>query len=210
MKPSLLLADDHPIVLDGLTGLLHMEFDLVGMARDGRELVDQAIRLRPDLILTDISMPLLNGIDALARLRAAGVDARVVFLTMHVDATYAGSALRAGASGYVLKHAAAREVVQALFEALRGGIYLSSEIASAVSAVQVDPCEPVSTRLGRLSLRQREVLRLLAEGKSAKEAAAILGISPRTAEFHKYRIMEILNLATTADLVTYAVHHGIR
>ena len=209
MKPRLLLADDHPIVLSGLQSMLETTFDLVGTASDGRSLVDQAIRLKPDVILADITMPVLNGIDALVELRRAGVDAKVVFLTMHVDATYAGSALQAGASGFVLKHEAAHEVVEALQAALRGRRFLSREIAEALEAVTSRQTHDTASLLGRLSPRQREVLKLLARGKSAKEVAALLGISPRTAEFHKYRIMDILNVNTSAELVAYALRHEL-
>jgi DNA-binding NarL/FixJ family response regulator len=209
MKPRLLLADDHPIVLSGLQSMLETTFDLVGTASDGRSLVDQAIRLKPDVILADITMPVLNGIDALVELRRAEVDAKVVFLTMHADATYAGSALQAGASGFVLKHEAAHEVVEALQAALRGRRFLSREIAEALEAVTSRQTHDTASLLGRLSPRQREVLKLLARGKSAKEVAALLGISPRTAEFHKYRIMDILNVNTSAELVAYALRHEL-
>lgn len=209
MKARLLLADDHPIVLNGLREILAPIFELVGTAGDGRSLVDLAIKLKPDVILADISMPLLSGIDALLAMRAAGVKARVVFLTMHADATYAGSAMEAGASGFVVKDAVAGEVVKALQAALSGRTYLSAEIAEALAAVKAGQREGSSPLLGRLTLRQREVLKLLSEGRSAKEVAAILGISPRTAEYHKYRIMEILNISTNAELIGYAMRHGI-
>ncbi|MDD5706398.1 MAG: response regulator transcription factor [Kiritimatiellae bacterium] len=209
MKPRLLLADDHQIVLNGLKNTLEHEFELVGTATDGRALVDMALRLQPDLIMADISMPLLNGIDAVIKLRQAGIPAKIVILTMHADPIYAAKAFEAGAIGYVIKHAAAAELVTALHEALRGHTYLSPEIDSNLEQPSSSrtPME-ASLQLGRLSGRQREVLQLLAEGKSAKEIGAILKISSRTVEFHKYRIMEILKLRTTAELVGYAIRDG--
>jgi DNA-binding NarL/FixJ family response regulator len=200
-KPKILLADDHKIVLDGLRGLLEEEFELAGTVTDGRDLVEQALHLRPDVIVADISMPLLNGIDAVTKLREAGCGAHVVFLTMHSDATYARRAMQAGGSGYVLKHSASDELVAAIREVLRGGTYISP-------AVQLSP-GPAAGARHDLTTRQREVLQLLAEGKSAKEIGAILDISQRTVEAHKYRMMDDLGVKTTAQLVQYAIREGI-
>lgn len=209
MMATLLLADDHPVVLSGLQTMLQGDFDVVGAVSNGRELTAAAIKLRPDLILTDISMPEFTGIEALAAMRRAGVESKVVFLTMHIDATYAGRALEAGALGFVLKHEAAAVVVDALKSALRGEIFLSKDIAEALNATTRRLGDKDPSLLGRLTGRQREVLKLLAEGRTAKQIAKILLISPRTAEFHKYRIMEILNVKTNADLVAYAMRHGL-
>jgi DNA-binding NarL/FixJ family response regulator len=205
-KPRILLADDHRIVLEGLRGLLADEFELLGSAADGRELIDLCIRLKPDLVVADISMPLLNGIDAVQQLRSQGVTAKFVFLTMHRDQTYATRALEAGASGYVLKHAASDELVTAIHAALRGETYLSEALRN--------PAREESLLMGGKALaditnRQREVLQLFAEGKSAKEVAALLGISPRTAETHKYKLMDGLGVKTSAELVQYAIRHGL-
>jgi DNA-binding NarL/FixJ family response regulator len=205
-RVSILLADDHKIVAEGLRGLLLPEFELVGIVTNGRDLVDGARRWKPDVIVADISMPLLNGIDAVERLRREGSQAKVIFLTMHADATYATRAFQAGASGYVLKHAASDELVLAIREALAGRQYLSAGVRSAaVEEKLAGSAKPVIA----LTQRQKEVLQLLAEGKSAKEIGAILDISPRTVETHKYKMMDDLGVKTTAQLVQYAVRQGL-
>ena len=208
-KPRVLLADDHKIVLEGLRSLLQSEFEIVGEVEDGRTLVSEAERLRPDLVVADISMPNLNGIDAARRIKKIDKRIRIVFLTMHADVTYAAGAFEAGASGFVLKHSAPQELVSAMREAMKGQTYVTPMIAGdLIGAFQSGA--PLKGELkAALSPRQREVLQLIAEGKSIKEVAAILRISTRTAEFHKYRIMEQLNIKTNAELVHYAVKHGI-
>jgi DNA-binding NarL/FixJ family response regulator len=208
-KPRVLLADDHKIVLEGLRSLLQSEFEIVGEVEDGRTLVSEAERLRPDLVVADISMPNLNGIDAARRIKKIDKRIRIVFLTMHADVTYAAGAFEAGASGFVLKHSAPQELVSAMREAMKGQTYVTPMIAGdLIGAFQSGA--PLKGELkAALSPRQREVLQLIAEGKSIKEIAAILRISTRTAEFHKYRIMEQLNIKTNAELVHYAVKHGI-
>ena len=208
-KPRVLLADDHKIVLEGLRSLLQSEFEIVGEVEDGRTLVSEAERLRPDLVVADISMPNLNGIDAARRIKKIDKRIRIVFLTMHADVTYAAGAFEAGASGFVLKHSAPQELVLAMREAMKGQTYVTPMIAGdLIGAFQSGA--PLKGELkAALSPRQREVLQLIAEGKSIKEIAAILRISTRTAEFHKYRIMEQLNIKTSAELVQYAVKHGI-
>jgi DNA-binding NarL/FixJ family response regulator len=192
-----------------LRGLLEPEFEVVGVAADGRELVAAAREQRPDVIVADVTMPSLNGIEAAARLRDLGVKARVVFLTMHRDVAYARRAMEAGAAGFVLKHSVASELVTAVREALRGQTYvtplIAGELLQSYREGDSGPGDPVR----RLTSRQREVLQLIAEGRSAKEVAAVLNISTRTAEFHKARILEALGLQTTADLVQYAIRHGI-
>ncbi|MEO5925281.1 MAG: response regulator transcription factor [Bryobacteraceae bacterium] len=205
-KPRILLADDHRIVLEGLRGLLADEFELLGTAADGRELIDLCTRLHPDLVVADISMPLLNGIDAVRQLREQGVTAKFVFLTMHRDQTYATRALDAGASGYVLKHAASDELVTAIHAALRGETYMSEALRNPA---REESLLTGGKALADITNRQREVLQLFAEGKSAKEVAALLGISPRTAETHKYKLMDELGVKTTAELVQYAIRHGL-
>jgi DNA-binding NarL/FixJ family response regulator len=205
-KPRLILADDHRIVLEGLRGILEDEFEIAGVVADGRSLVAEAGRLAPDAVVADISMPGLNGIEAARRIRRADERIRVVFLTMHSEASYAAAALEAGASGFVLKHSAPQELITAIREALQGRTYVPPAIAKELAgAGRKGPPGPD----GALSPRQREVLQLLAEGKSTKEAASVLNISPRTAEFHKYRMMEQLRIKTTAELVQYAVRHGL-
>jgi DNA-binding NarL/FixJ family response regulator len=207
-KARVLLADDHRIMAEGLRSLLEPEFDVVDIVEDGRALLSKAQSLRPDVIVADITMPLLNGIEAAVQLQKADVTAKVVFLTMHHDATYAARAFENGASGFVLKHSAPSELVTAIREALAGRTYVTPLIAKDLLQVYrdgVSQTEPVR----ELTRRQREVLQLFAEGRSAKEVAAILKISIRTAEFHKASVMNLLGLHTTAELTKYAVRHGI-
>ena len=208
-RPRVLLADDHKIVAEGLRRLLEPEFELVGIVEDGRALVAAAQKLNPDVIVADISMPLLNGIEAVRQLKKGTSQAKVVFLTMHLDVTYATRALEAGASGYVLKHSAPSELITAIREALKGRIYLTPMIAKNV--LESFMVESHQRRIAVLELtpRQSEVLQLLSEGRSAKEIASILDISTRTVEFHKYRLMESLGLCTNAELFQYAIKHGI-
>ena len=206
-RPRLLLADDHRIVVEGLRSILAVEYDLVGIVDDGRELVEAAKRLEPDIIVADIAMPQLNGLEAIARLKKDGCQAKVVFLTMHKDATYAARALAVGASGFVLKHSASTELLTAIRAALSGMTYVTQEIAERLE--RSTKTVSSSVRAPSLTPRQREVLQLFAEGRSAREVAKLLHISTRTAENHKARIMDLLGLATTADLVQYALRHGI-
>ena len=208
-RARILLADDHRIVAEGLHGLLEPEFEVVGIVEDGRALVARAKALAPDVIVADITMPLLNGIEAILQLKKAEVAAKVVFLTMHQDATYAARAFEIGASGFVLKHSAPSELVTAIREALAGRTYVTPLIAKEVMQAYRDGAARQQEPSRKLTPRQREVLQLFAEGRSAKEVAAILNISPRTAEFHKARVMKLLELDTTADLTKYAVRHGI-
>jgi DNA-binding NarL/FixJ family response regulator len=207
-RPRVLLADDHKIVTEGLKGLLEPEFELVGIVEDGRALLASAEKLRPDVIVADISMPLLNGIDSIRQIKKAHEEIKVVFLTMHPDVTYAVSAFEAGASGYVLKHSAPTELVSAIRSALNGKTFVTPLLAGEFMQ---HTRERASQRdeSTRLTGRQREILQLLAEGKSAKEIATVLNISSRTVEFHKYRIMKDLGIKNAAELVHYAVRHGI-
>ncbi|MCX6574533.1 MAG: response regulator transcription factor [Candidatus Aminicenantes bacterium] len=208
-KTSVLLADDHRIVLEGLRGLLGDEFEVVGTAENGRVLVEQAAKLRPDVIVADISMPQLNGIEAARQIKKTNKRVKIVFLTMHPDATYAADAFEAGASGFVLKHAAPSELVTAIHEAMKGRTYITPLVAGDLLRTYREGGSPEKELLRKTSPREREILQLLAEGRSGKEIASILNISPRTVEFHKYRMMEKLNIKTSAELVQYAVRHGI-
>jgi DNA-binding NarL/FixJ family response regulator len=205
-KPRVLLADDHRMVAEGLKSLLADEFELVGMVEDGRALVTAARELRPDVIVADISMPLLNGIEALAQLKRDDPEVRVVFLTMHRDPAYARRALEGGALGFVLKHSAPAELVLAVRAALEGRTFVAPELAAEVfrSAARKE-ADPVAT----LTQRQHEVLRLLAEGKSAKQIAEALNLSARTVEDHKYRLMEALDIENSAELIHFAIRHGL-
>jgi DNA-binding NarL/FixJ family response regulator len=208
MRPvTLLLADDHPIVTEGLQALLQREFDLVGMVHDGRSLVSAASNLRPDVIVSDIFMPLLNGLDAAKQLRAQNIESRIVILTMYIDASLAAQAFRSGASAYVVKHAAGKELLQAIRIVLDGGTFLSPLIGENVELVMNKALQPEPK--ASLTARQREVLQLVGQGKTMKEIGIVLGISSRTAETHKYEIMHALGASTSADLVVHAIRMGL-
>jgi DNA-binding NarL/FixJ family response regulator len=201
-----LLADDHTMVAQGLASLLREDFDLVGTVGDGKALIDAAQRLRPDVIVADISMPLMDGLEALRRLKVACLDARVIFLTMHADAQLATEALRAGASGYVLKHSAGEELITAIQEVLQGRTYLTPLIVQDVITTLMASEKQATVTL---TPRQIEVLRLIAEGRRMKEIAATLQLSTRTVETYKYDIMRSLGMQSTAELVRYAIHLGL-
>lgn len=202
-RPRVLLADDHRIVVAGLEALLAADYELAGRAQDGHALLQLARQVRADFIVADVSMPSLNGIDALRALRSEGVDTPVIFLTMHTEPAYARRALEAGAAGYVLKHAAPQELLHALQAAAQGRVYISREIAAEALAApgQRRSRDPTSG----LTPRQREILRLLAGGHSAKEIARLLDISHRTVEYHKYQAMEALGVTTNAELIQLAL-----
>jgi DNA-binding NarL/FixJ family response regulator len=208
-RPRVLLADDHLMVAEALKSLLAPEFDLVGVVEDGLALVEAAGKLRPDVIVADVTMPHLNGIDALVQLRQRGDRVPVVFLTMHRDATFARRALDAGASGFVLKHSAPAELVTAIRAALEGRTYLTPQLAGEVLEAMKQGPERAGDPTGSLTPRQREVLQLLAEGRSTKQIARSLAISARTVEFHKYQMMETLGLHTNAELIHFAIKHGL-
>jgi DNA-binding NarL/FixJ family response regulator len=205
-RQRILLADDHVVVIEGLQKLLEPHFDVVGTVEDGRALLEAAPRLRPDVILVDVSMPLLNGIDAARQLRRTVPQAKIVFLSMHADPVYVTKAFQAGAAGYLLKRSAASELVSAIQEVLKDRFYVTPLVAKEVIGDFIRQKPPPSPRLTH---RQREVLQLTAEGKSLKEIGAILGISIKTVESHKSRIMEELGVRTTAELTKYAIAHGI-
>jgi DNA-binding NarL/FixJ family response regulator len=205
-KPRILLADDHTLMADALRHLLQAEFDVVGTVADGRALLTAASELKPDLVVVDIGMPLLNGLDAAEQLKALQPDVKVIFLTQYREPHYAAEAFRRQASGYLLKESAASELMTAIREAMQGRTYVSPLIAKGMLDGVLNPT-PQNVRA--LSAREREVLQLLAEGKSMKEIAGILDISPRTVEFHKYRVMQLLGVKTNAELVQYAVRHGL-
>ena len=208
-RHRILIADDHQILAEGLRGLLEPEFEVVGVVADGRELLSAAKKQRPDVIVADITMPLLNGIEAAAQLRDIEVKAKVVFLTMHRDVAYARRAMEAGAAGFVLKHSVASELVTAVREALQGRTYVTPMIAGELLQSYREDESGSRDSVQPLTARQREVLQLIAEGRSAKEVAAVVKISIRTAEAHKAHILKALGLRTTADLVQYAIRNGI-
>ncbi|TDI43658.1 MAG: response regulator transcription factor [Acidobacteria bacterium] len=208
-KTRVLLADDHTIVAEGLVSLLEQDFELVGRVDNGRDLLKKAEELSPDVIVTDISMPLLNGIEALRQLKKTKPDVRVVFLTVHADVSYITEAFRAGAAGYVLKQSAAEELRSAIKAVHEGRTYLTPLITKDFLNDILNTDEGVDSVNVTLTPREREVLQLLAEGHAVKEIGAVLDISPRTVEFHKYNIMEKLGLRTTAELTQYAIKHGV-
>ncbi len=209
VRSRILLADDHLLVMEGLRKLLEDEHDLVGTVEDGVALVDMAKELDPDIILLDISMPMLNGIEAARKIKKLLPECKLIFVTMHGDSTYVIEAFRAGASGYLLKRSAASELSQAIRAVLNGQQYLSPLVTKDVLNPLLEPSQDIPARLGILTARQREVLQLVAEGRSAKEIASILKISVKTVEFHKSQIMEHIGLRTTAELTKYAIDQGI-
>jgi DNA-binding NarL/FixJ family response regulator len=206
----LLLADDHDIVIEGLRRVLDRpDLEIAGVVSDGRSLLRAAKEIRPEVIIADITMPLLNGIEAARQIRESNRDVRIIFLTMHPDVTFATEALAAGASGYVLKNSAGDELVTAIREVIGGRVYVAKSIRESVMRALSTRSKGWRSPIDKLTSRQREVLQLLAEGVHVKEIAAKLHVSPRTVEFHKYRIMKDLGLHTTAELGRYAARHGI-
>ena len=206
-QPTVLVADDHAIVKEGLVSLLREhDYDVISAVADGHELIEAAVRLRPDVIVTDLSMPGLSGLDVLERLKAEHVTSKVVVLTMHRDGDLAARALRAGASAFLLKHSAGDELLTAIQQALEGRVYLNPALTKEVierMAGSQDRAEP------QLTARQRDVLRLILEGRRMKEIGASLQLSTRTVETHKYQMMQILRLNSTAELVKYAIEHRL-
>lgn len=202
IRPRILLADDHKMVAQGLQSLLRDEFDLLATVENGEALVDAAVLSEPDVIIVDISMPILNGFDAVRRLKKKGVQAKIVFLTMHADSALVAEAVRCGASGYVLKHSAGEELLSAIRLVLAGKTFFP-----AATNFQSD--QSTSDYRLKLTRRQSDVLRLIARGGTMKVIAAELGISTRTAESHKYEIMGVLGAKTTAELVQFAMKLGL-
>lgn len=208
-RTRVLLADDHRIVGDGLKQILEPEFELVGIVEDGFALLEAAAEEKPDVIVTDISMPGLNGIEALEELKKTDPDVQVVCMTMHTNVAYARRALDAGALGYVLKHSAADELIMAVRAAAAGRTFVSPAIAGEVLQSLQNGDDAATDPVSKLTLRQREVLRLLIDGHSAKKIAKKLKISPRTVEFHKYAMMEALEVSTSAELIRFALKYDI-
>lgn len=206
-RPRILIADDHTLVAELCRKLLETEFEVVGTASNGRAMVQMALQLKPDLIVVDIGMPVLNGLLAGQQVKEALRAVKLVFLTMNGDIDVAAEAFRHGASGYLLKTCAATELVIAVRDVLRGKSYVSKSLCKE----EIDYRRLTETKLveenERLTQRQREVLQLLAEGKAMKEIAGILNMTPRTVAFHKYRMMETLGASSNADLVRYAVKY---
>jgi DNA-binding NarL/FixJ family response regulator len=200
----LLIADDHVMFAQGLESLLRDEFELLGTAGNGEELVEATLKMNPDVILVDISMPVLNGFDAVRRIRESGNETKIIFLTMHDDATLLSEAFRCGASGYILKQAAGEELANAIREVAHGNNYVSPLITAL-------PGEPLTVHSQKTTItpRQREVLELISRGLTMKEIASQLNISTRTAESHKYEMMQTLGVETTAELIKYSLRLGL-
>jgi DNA-binding NarL/FixJ family response regulator len=204
-RNTVLIADDHAIVKEGLVSLLkEHDFDVVGAVGNGQLLIDAAQRLRPDVIVTDLSMPGLSGLEVLAALKIGRIDSKVVILTMHNDGERATQALRAGASAFLLKESAGEELVNAIHQALQGRVYLAPAVTRAVMERMAAPSSGAAPEL---TPRQLEVLRLVVKGQRMKEIATALQLSPRTVETHKYELMQVLDVHSTAELVRYAIEH---
>lgn len=211
----ILLADDHVLVAEGIQKLLEPEYELVGIVADGRSLVAAAAKLQPDIVVVDISLPLLNGLDASQQLKKNNPNLKIIVLTMHSEPNFVTQAFRVGVSGYVLKQSVGSELVQAIREVVKGRTFVSPMVAQSLVDQAVNPATasaPGEVKVGfaqTLSARQREVLQLVAEGKATKEIASILNVSVKTVEFHKTRIMKELRLRTAAELTKYAIAAGL-
>jgi DNA-binding NarL/FixJ family response regulator len=206
--PRVMLADDHTILVEAFRKLLEPHFEIVGTVSDGRALMEAAPNLKPDVIVVDIGMPLMNGLEAGQRLKEQMPAVKFIFLTMNEDPDLAVQAMRSGASGYLLKSSAASELISAIHISLKGKSYVTPQIARGMQKSFIKNPQP-KERAKNLTPRQREVVQLLAEGKSMKEVASVLHVTPRTVAFHKYRVMEELNLETTAELIQFAIKSRI-
>jgi len=208
IRPRVLLADDHQMLADALKSILEPRCEVVATVSDGRALLEAAARLQPDIVVLDISMPQLNGLDAGRKLKHALPKVKLIFMTMHEDPYLVGEAFRAGASAFLLKEAAASELTDAIDEVLKGGSYVTSRATEGLASISLrDPKN--REHAPEPTPRQREVIQLLAEGRSMKEVANELNITRRTVAGHKYAVMDLLQLKTNADLVQYAIEHGI-
>jgi len=209
LRTRVILADDHVLMLDALRNLLEPEFEVIGKAEDGRALLKMSASLKPDVIIADISMPLLSGIEAVRQLRRKDSRTKVIFLSMHSDVELASEAIRLGASGYVLKHSAVESLSKAIHEVLKGKVYVSPRICvDVLSSVQQTSRHPERPAVV-LTQREREVLQLVSEGRTIRGIANILDIAGRTVVFHKSNLMDKLGLRTTAELTRYAVQSGL-
>ncbi|MCA9421619.1 MAG: response regulator transcription factor [Nitrospira sp.] len=208
-RPRIILADDHALVLEGLAKLVTEGCDLVGKVEDGRALLQAAQKLEPDVIVLDISMPKLNGLDAARQLRKLLPSIKLIFLTMHADPQYAKEAFQIGASGFLLKRSAASELMQAINAVMKGQYYVTPAIAKDFLGTLTQEMPAPQAEGNYLTPRQREVLQLIAEGHSTKEMATMLHVSPKTIEFHRAKIIRELNCQNTAELTRYAITHGL-
>jgi DNA-binding NarL/FixJ family response regulator len=209
-RPRVLLCDDHDIIIEGLRSLLAKDFDVVGATSNGRDLVAATERLKPDAVVLDVSMPILNGLESARQIKQSVPSVKILFVTQMSDKQYVQAALRIGASGYILKQSVVGDLVPALHEILGGHFYIAPSLRNGIPETLFNPRQNPSELFGTaLTPRQREVLQLVAEGKANKEIASILGVSLKTIDFHKGRIMDELGLRSTAELTRYAIDHGI-
>ena len=207
--PRIIIADDHTLVAEACRKLLEQDYEVVATVSDGRALVRAVAELRPHLVIVDVAMPILNGVDAGQQAKELIPSVKLIFLTMNHDADLAAEAFRRGASGYLVKTCAASELVVAVREVLRGKSYLSPMIAKDTVDFLLRQDKKLVDEAERLTERQREVLQLLAEGKCMKDVASVLNVTTRTVAFHKYRIMEVLNIKTNAALIQYAIRNHL-
>lgn len=209
-KTKILIADDHTLLAEGIAGFLSTEYDVIGIVSDGRQLLAEATRLRPNLILLDISMPGLNGIEAARQLQKVIPESKLIFVTQQTDPQYLRAAFRAGGVGYVAKHSATKELMVALRKVVAGGTYVSPLLQNKIGFMPVSELrKDGAASVDGLTTRQREVLQMVAEGKTSREIAAALGVSSKTVEFHKKALMDETGLRTTAELTRYAIMNGI-
>lgn len=205
MRPRVVLADDHAVVAEGIGHVIARVADVVGRVGDGRQLVESVRRLRPDLVVADITMPVMSGVDAMRQLRAERISSRFIFLTIHTEARLAAEAMRAGARGYVLKHAAGEELVEAIRTVMAGRTYLTPLITGDVLWTMAQGTGDAP----RLTARQQEILLLISQGKRMKEIASLLGLSVRTVEDHKAHLFQLFGIDSTAELVKLAMRQGL-
>jgi DNA-binding NarL/FixJ family response regulator len=203
---KILIADDHKVVAEGLVRLLDGQFEIVETVNDGSFVVDAVLRHAPDVILLDASMPSVTGLEAMRRLKERNIPFRAIVLTMHADASLAVEALKAGASGFLLKESSGEELLSAIEVVLRGDVYLASSLTKDIVTLMIGTAEPARVEL---TTHQREVLRLIVRGQRAKEIASALDVSPRTIEATKHKIMQLLNVHSTAELVRYSIEHDL-
>jgi DNA-binding NarL/FixJ family response regulator len=208
-KKTVILADDHQLCLEGLRQLLKDDYDIIATAINGKELIGLVNEYQPDIVITDVSMPEMTGIEALSKLQEGGCQSKIIVLTMHEEPEYAAVAIQSGALGFILKSSAATELKMAIESILEGGLFLSPRIAADTFALVSRNAKNRKTADPKLTARQKEILHLLAEGCVAKEIGSHLDISQRTVEYHKYRLMEMLGVSTTAALIQFAVRKGL-
>ena len=209
MKTRILLGDDHAFILDGIRAVLQVQYEVVGQAQDGRALVDAAERLKPDVVILDISMPQLNGFEAAKQIKKSRPQVKLIFLSQHLNPAYLRQALKVGASGYVLKSGATGELQQAIREVLRGRIYITPTFGQNVIDGLWSRLGEVNNQAEELTDRQREILKLIIDGKGNKEIADILHVSVKTVEFHRARLMSRLGVRSVAELTKVALQQGL-